>query len=139
MEKARTLKILTQITAIFLWYFVVIFFLIVWDMNRTSPIFKDGTLLGDLMVRHPYQWDFELFFAGLFLIWGFFLWKAGKNIQKDINIIRFTGWAFFTHAVTMIIVGSIKQNDLIHLINDSIPWFLLGLLILLNSKKYAKI
>ena len=122
-------------TAIFLWYFVALFFFIIWDINRVNPFFKEGSTLGDMMIRHPYQWDFELFFAGLFLVWGIFIWQAAKNPQKDSSIIKFTGWAFLIHAVTMIIVGFIRSQELIHLLNDSIYWFFLSFLILYFAPK----
>lgn len=138
MTKEKNLKIILKITAVFLWYFVALFFFIVWDMSRESPLFQKGTTLGDMMARSPYQWDFELFFAGLFLVWGIFVWRAAKNIQKDLNLIKFTGWAFLVHAVTMIIVGAIRKQELIHLLNDSIYWFLLGFLILYFAVKGGK-
>ena len=130
MKEKNHLSILLKVTAIFLWYFVTLFFFLVWDLNRVDPFLKEGTLLGDMIVRHPYQWDFELFFAGLFLVWGIFLWKASKNTQKDCALIRFTGWAFLVHATTMIVVGVINSQDFIHLASDSIYWFILGSLLL---------
>lgn len=138
MNKEKYLNIILKITAFFLWYFVALFFFVVWDMNRANPLFKEGTTLGDMMVRHPYQWDFELFFAGLFLVWGIFVWRATKTTEKNSNIIKFTGWAFFVHAITMIIVGIIRSQELVHLLNDSIYWFLLSFLILYFSAKLQK-
>jgi len=114
----KLLNTTLKISAIFLWYFVALFFFIVWDMNQANRLFKEGTTLGDMMVRHPYQWDFELFFAGLFLIWGISLWRASRNTQKDSALIKFTGWAFLIHAITMLIVGAIKQEDLKHEIDQ---------------------
>lgn len=130
MKKIRHLDILLKTTAIFLWYFVALFFFLIWDLNRANPFLEGGTMLGDMIVRRPYQWDFELFFAGLFLVWGIFLWHASKDTQKDSVFIRFTGWAFLIHAITMIIVGIIRSQDLLHLLSDSIYWFLLGFLLL---------
>jgi len=130
MKKEKCLKITLKITGLFLWYFVALFFFIVWDMNRSTSLLKEGTTLGDLMIRHPYQWDFELFFAGLFLVWGIFIWRATKDTRKDLNLIKFTGWAFLIHASTMIIAGAVKTQDLTHLISDSISWFILSFLIL---------
>lgn len=123
-------KNILRLSALFLWYFVVLFFFIVWDLQRAEPLFKQGTLLGDAMIRFPYQWDFELFFAGLFFVWGIFLWQASTNILRDARLAAFTGWAFIVHALTMIIVGIIRNQELAHLVNDSISWFLLGSLLL---------
>ncbi len=130
MKKEKYLKMILKITAIFLWYFTPLFFFIVWDINRANPLLKEGTILGDMLVRRPYQWDFELFFAGLFLVWGIFVWRATKDTQKDSNIIKFTGWAFLVQAITMILAGAIRSQDLMHLLNDSIYWFILAFLIL---------
>lgn len=88
------------------------------------------------MIRYPYQWDFELFFAGLFLVWGIFIWRASQNLHRDKSVIHFTAWAFLTHAVTMIIVGLIRQQELTHLVNDSISWFLMSFLIFYFQNKY---
>ena len=130
MKKEKFLYIILKAAAIFLWYFVAIFFFIVWDINRENLILKEGSIFGEMMVRFPYQWDFELFFAGLFLVWGFYLWRATENTQKDSNFIKFTGWAFLIHAITMIVVGTIRSQDLVHLVTDSIYWFLFAFLIL---------
>lgn len=130
MKEKKSLNILLKVTAIFLWYFVVLFFFLAWDLSRANPFFEEGSFMGDMVVRQPYQWDFELFFAGLFLVWGVFLWQASKEPQKNSSFIRFTGWAFLVHAITMIIVGLIKSEDFIHLVSDSIYWFLFSSLLL---------
>lgn len=127
--KIKPLQITLKITAIFLWYFVALFFFIVWDLNRATPFFEKGTLLGDMVIRSPYQWDFELMFSGLFLIWGIYVWEAAKNPEQNKAIISFTAWGFLMHAVTMIIIGLIRQHELVHLANDSIYWFTISFFI----------
>lgn len=135
LKKILNPKSILRVTALFLWYFVVVFLFIVWDINNGSPLLQEGTTIGKLMVRYPYQWDFELFFAGLFLVWGIFIWRAGKDISASRSLIQFTGWAFLVHAITMIIVGLIKTDDLIHMLNDSIYWFIFGTLTLYSARK----
>ena len=132
------MSIVLKITSVFLWYFVVLFFFIVWDLNRAEPLFREGTRLGDAMIRFPYQWDFELMFAGIFLVWGIFLWKASRNAKNNLLFIRFTAWAFLVHAISMIIIGLINSQELMHLVNDSIFWFLITFLLFFYSKKYAR-
>ena len=134
------MKTLLTITSLFLWYFVVLFILIVWDLAQGSRLFTQGTLLGNAVARYPYQWDYELMFAGLFLVWGIFLWKASNNLAANKTLITFTAWAFLVHAVTMIIVGIFKTQDLGHMLGDSIPWFALSfLLFYFINKEFGKI
>ncbi len=130
MRQILQYKNLLRLTALFLWYFVAIFLIISWDISNGSQLLQEGSFWGDLVVRHPYQWDFELFFAGLFLVWGVFIWKARRNIKANHSLIRFTGWAFIVHAVTMIIAGAVQTNDWFHLLHDSIYWLVLGGLVL---------
>ena len=134
MNTEKSLKIILKISAIFLWYFTPLFLLIISDIG--SRLFQEGTFLGEAIVRHPYQWDYELMFAGFFLIWGIFVWKAAKNPKDNLSFIKFTAWGFFAIVITNILVGVFKTQDLVHLVNDSIPWFLLGFLIFIMSKKY---
>lgn len=134
MHNDRYLKNVLKISAIFLWYFTPLFLLIVSDIG--SRLFQENTFWGNLIVRHPYQWDYELMFAGFFLIWGIFVWKAARTPEKDLTFIKFTAWGFFAIVLTNILVGLFRTQDLIHLITDSIPWLVLGLLIFYMSKRY---
>lgn len=130
MKKETSLKLLLKISSVFLFYFVLLFLFITWDLTQNYQILKEGTTLGNLIIRYPYQWDYELFFAGLFLVWGIFLWGSSKNLEKNITFIKFTGLAFIVHAITMLIVGIVIPENFTHLLLDSIPWFILGTLIL---------
>ncbi len=131
----KVLKVTLRITALFLWYFVLLFLFIVLDMNMSTPFLKEGTFIGDMMIRYPYQWDYELMFAGLFLVWGIFLWKASKKLSENKMVIQFTAWAFLAHAVSMIIVGLIRSSAFTHLVTDSILWFLISFLIFYLSRE----
>ncbi len=132
MNSEKSLKLLLKISTIFLWYFTPLFLLIV----SSQFLFPEGTFWGNLIVRHPYQWDYELMFAGFYLIWGIFVWKAANNPQNNLSFIKFTAWGFFATALTNIIVGLFRPHELMHLTTDSILWLLLGFLILIMSKKY---
>lgn len=129
---SKNLKIVLKVSALYLWYFTPLFLLII---SNGSHLLQQGTFLGNLIIRHPYQWDYELMFAGLYLVWGIFVWKASKNIENNLNLIKFTAWGFFAIIVTNIIVGLFRIHELAHLISDSIPWLLLGSLIIYFIRK----
>lgn len=135
MKNEKFLKIVLKISSIYLWYFTPLFLLIISDIGKR--LFREGTPLGEAIVRHPYQWDYELMFAGFFLVWGIFVWKAAKNPEQNLTFIKFTAWGFFVTVITNILVGLFKTQDLVHLINDSISWFVLGFLILITTKSYV--
>ena len=119
---------LLKISALFLWYLTFVFFLIILGAN--APFLKEGTLLGDILIRRPYQWDFELMFSVLYFVWGLFLWKASKEATKNSLFISFTGVAFITQAIIMIIMAFLRTGEALHFVLDSIPWFILGFLLL---------
>ncbi len=133
MSENKYLKIILKISAIYLWYFTPLFLLIISDIG--SHLFQQNTFFGNLIVRYPYQWDYELMFAGFYFVWGIFVWKATKNPENNLSLIKFTGWGFFANVATNIIVGLFRTEELSHLATDSIPWLVLGLLIFHFSKK----
>ena len=133
-ENEKFLKVVLRFSAIFLWYFTPLFLLIISDTG--TRLFQEGTTLGEAIIRRPYQWDYELMFAGFFLVWGIFIWKAAKNPKENSSFIKFTAWGFFAIVITNILVGVFKTRDLTHLTNDSILWFVLGLLIFITSNNY---
>jgi len=133
MKTQKYLKIVLKISAIFLWYFTPLFLLIVSDVG--NQLFQSGTFFGDLIVRYPYQWDYELMFAGFYLVWGIFVWKAAKNPENNSTFIKFTAWGFFANVATNMIVGLFRTEELSHLVTDSIPWLVLGFFIFYLSKK----
>lgn len=130
-------KIVLKISAIFLCYFTPLFLFIVLDIGNW-PL-QPNSFFGDLIVRHPYQWDYELMFAGLYLVWGIFIWRASKNLGNNLMFIRFTAWGFFVNASTMVITGLLKTQELAHLAIDSIPWLALSFLMFYFKKDYGKI
>ena len=133
MNTEKTLKNILKVSAIYLWYFTPLFFLIVSDIG--NRLFEQGTFFGGLIIRYPYKWDYELMFAGFYFVWGIFVWKAAKNPENNVSLIKFTAWGFFANVAMNIIVGLFRTQELSHLATDSIPWFVLGLLIFHFSKK----
>ncbi len=135
MKNENFLKIVLKISAIFLCYFTPLFLLVISDVG--SRLFQEGTFLGEAIVRHPYQWDYELMFAGLYFVWGIFVWKAAKNPKENLSFIKFTAWGFFANVATNILVGLFRTKELTHLAADSIPWLVLGLLIFYFSNRFT--
>ena len=125
MNNKKYFKILLRVSAIFLWYFTPLFFLVI----SSNSLLKQNTFLGDLIIRFPYQWDYELMFLGFYLVWGVFVWKVAENPENNMNFIKFTAWGFFVTALTNIVVGFFRMQDLWHLSMDSIPWLALSFLI----------
>ena len=118
---------LLKISALFLWYFTLVFLLAVFGSN--IPLLKEDTFLGDILIRRPYQFDFELMFTVLYFVWGIFLWKSSKESNKNSNFVSFTGWTFLTQAIVMVILAFLQSRESLHFIFDSIPWFILGALL----------
>ena len=96
------------------------------------PLLKENTFLGDILIRRPYQFDFELMFTVLYFVWGIFLWKFSKEPNKNSNFVSFTAWAFLTQAIVMIILAVFRTEEALHFVLDSIPWFILGTLLFRN-------
>lgn len=121
-----------RLTAVFLWYFTPIYILTLLGAV-TNLSFR-----GYSFVRQPYQWDFELMFAVFFLVWGIFIWRASHNPLQYILFIHFTAWALLTHALVMISLGILRAGEFIHFFIDSIPYFVLGILLFIKiNRKYT--
>lgn len=107
-------KILIRLVAIYLWWFSIVFILAI-GFSSISFL-AEGTSLGDTLIRHPYQWDFELMFTVLFFIWGIFLWRSSTDIKSNKTFINFTAWALLTHGLVFITIGLLKPGILTHAI-----------------------
>ncbi|MBP6904982.1 MAG: hypothetical protein KBB91_02920 [Candidatus Pacebacteria bacterium] len=125
-------KIFVRIVALYLFWFSIVFILAI--TAGDSLFLSEGTFLGDLLIRRPYQIDFELMFTVLFFVWGIFLWKASSRLDQSQLFLRFSGWAFLTHATVFIIIGLIKSEVLTHAITDGIGWALTGTLLFKANK-----
>ena len=123
------MKYITKIAALYLFWYVLVFILVVVDLNFNflAPEIKN------FLARYPYQWDYELMFSTLFLVWGIFLWRSSKNE----TFVKFSGIAFIVQGITIITLGFLRQAEASHFFIDSILWLILGF-ILLNSKNYGK-
>lgn len=74
-----------KILALFFWWYVVVFLVSVSPLLGISvPSIPFTEYRGD-----SYAWDFELMFTAIFLVWGFFLWKAMMTMRKiDVAAIE---------------------------------------------------
>lgn len=116
-------KYINKISALYLWWYVPVFILVVTDLKLSYL----SETIKNILARYPYAWDYELMFTVLFFVWGIFLWK-------DSKISRFSGYAFIAQGLVMIVLGLIRTNELTHLFIDSVAWFVLGYLLLKQSK-----
>lgn len=110
MEHKLSLS-LKLLALFFLWY-VAVFLLSVASLNGINipaPAFRGS----------EYMWDFELFFAAIYAVWGIYVWKASSNPNQHLFFIDFTLWATFAHIVAMIAVGFVRTEDLAHLLLDA--------------------
>lgn len=118
------MKIINKIAAVYLWWYSLVFIVVVADL-------KIGFLsvgIKNILARYPYQWDFELMFAMLFVVWGIFLWR-------DVKLSRFSGYLFLSQGIAMILLAFLQTGEGAHFIMDSILWLALGLL-LVKTKNY---
>ncbi len=119
----KIIQKINKFSAIYLWWYVIVFILVIIDLKLN--FLSEG--IKNILARYPYQWDYELMFATLFFTWGIFLWK-------DSRLNKFSGYAFLTQGLVMIILGLIRRNEIIHLFSDSILWFVLGYILLKQNK-----
>lgn len=132
IESSKYLKWCLRLTAVYLWYFTPAYILTVLGSVSNLRVF------GYSFVREPYQWDFELMFAILFLVWGIFTWIASRNPKEHILFVQFTAWALVTHAGVMVCLGFLRNGELLHFLVDSVPYFVLGIILFVGvNKKYS--
>ncbi len=86
------------------------------------------SFLGQMFIREAQvtEWQFELLFALIFLVWGAFLWQASKQPSLHAFFIKFTIWTSFVHLAWMLLLAVIEQADRLHLLRDAV---VLGVLI----------
>lgn len=110
------LKFSLRLLSLFFWWYLVVFLLSVLPLLGIAmpewliPEFRGAN----------YAWDFELMFTTIFAIWGVYLWKASKEPQKHLMFIDFTIVATLAHIGSMILVGYLRTEDLLHMLNDAV-------------------
>ncbi|MEK7103477.1 MAG: hypothetical protein AAB870_03985 [Patescibacteria group bacterium] len=115
----KLLQRVNKISALYLWWYAFVFVIVIVDLS--IPFLPET--IKSVLARYPYQWDFEFMFSALFLVWGCFLWK-------DKQLSRFSGYAFLSQGVAMILLGLFRSQEMIHLFTDSVLWIILGVLLL---------
>lgn len=97
------------------------------------------SFLGQIFIRDTQvtEWQFELLFALIFLVWGTFLWKASRSPGTHSFFITFTIWASIAHLAWMLLLAITEHEDRLHLLRDAL---VLGTLVglVLWSKVFAR-
>lgn len=127
MLNMNKLSLTLKLFALLYWYLVA-YFVAMLLSNQLGNNWLDFTMKGG-----EYRWDFEAFFTAIYLVWGVYLWKAAKNPEKSALFIKFTVWANFAHAFTMIVVGILRPDEFYHLLTDSIVFIVPSLALLYFS------
>ena len=99
-------------SALYLFWYVFVFLIVASDLSLHFLPQE----IKSILARYPYQWDYELMFSSLFLIWGIFLWRFHTNKE----LVTFSGVAFLAQGVAVITLAFLRQNESIHFFLDSI-------------------
>lgn len=59
-------------------------------------------------------------FTAIFVVWGFFLWKAAEKPEENRSFISFTIYATIAHIAAMLVIGIVRTADFIHLLVDAV-------------------
>jgi hypothetical protein len=102
-----------KLLSIYFWSFTPTFILSI------SP--QRDSFVSQLFIREAQvtEWQFELLFALIFLIWGAFLWQASKKPSLHAFFIKFTIWTSVVHLAWMILLAVTEQADRLHLLRDA--------------------
>lgn len=109
-------KLAVRLMACALWWYVPVFVVSVLDAlevalpSSITPAFRGS----------QYQWDFELMFTLLFLVWGAFLWRSSKSPQAHESFISFSVWAAISQVAAMLVIGALRPAELLHLTRDAL-------------------
>ena len=122
----KSFSVVLKIQAVvFLLFAAFVIFTILFGQNPLSEFFYQG---------EEFHWDYEVMFAGLFFVWGIFLWMISYDPAKHASFIDFTIVANAMHIAVMIVIGLIDSNELRHLFTDGVFLFVPTLLILYFRK-----
>lgn len=110
MNLSLSLKLL----ALFFWWYIPNYIFLILSLSGVHvpivPEFRISQLNG---------WDFELMFATIFAVWGWYVWRAAQNPTKSLYFIDFTIWATVAHIAAMVAVGFFAQDDSAHMFVDA--------------------
>lgn len=116
MKRIVTLPRALRLLSLFFFWYLVVFVLSILPLVgvQIPPILQPeyrGT---------AYAWDFELMFTAIFVVWGFFLWKAAEKPEENRSFISFTIYATIAHIAAMLVIGIVRTADFIHLLVDAV-------------------
>ncbi len=135
LEKIYTY--LLRLISLELWIFSAKVLFVVIGLMLNASFVQEGHWLGDILMRHPYRWDFETMLASIYIPWGIFLWKASKEPEKHELLINFTIYANLLHGLVMLIQAFIRTHETARLLGDTAHLFI-PVVVLLILKYYIK-
>lgn len=130
--KRFSLKNSLRFLAFVLWSYTPVFIITMLGLSFPQhSVFKQFSP----EVRGEYRWDFELMFASIFLVWGWYLWQASKEPKKHVLFIDFSIWANIFHGVVMVLIGILRKGEFHHLLSDGLVLVLPAMVVLYLKKK----
>lgn len=107
-----------------LWIFSAKVIVVIIGLALDAAFVQEGHFLGDILMRHPYRWDFETMIAAIYIVWGIFLWKASREPEKHSSLISFTIYANLFHGALMFVQALIRTHETTRLLGDTLHLFL---------------
>ncbi len=115
-----------------LWCYIPVFVITILSLNFLQyPILKQFTP----EIRGSYHWDFELMFASIYAVWGWYLWQASKEPKKHSLLIDFSIWANIIHGLVMIVIGMLREGEFHHMLGDGLVLIVPAIAILYMKKR----
>lgn len=121
-----------------LWIFAVKVLVVVIGLMFSASFVQEGHVISDILMRHPYRWDFETMIASIYIFWGIYLWKASKEPDKHQSIISFTIYANLFHGMVMFVQALIRTYETARLLGDMTHLFFPAFVALLLSRYIKK-
>ncbi len=107
-----------------LWIFSAKVIIVIIGLILGASFVQEGHFLGEILMRHPYRWDFETMIATIYIFWGIFLWKASREPEKHQSIIQFTIYANIFHGLLMFVQALIRTQETARLLGDTMHLFI---------------
>jgi len=135
MRKYISLEIiqsyLLKFISLELWIFSAKVVLVMIGLIIGASFVQEGNVFADFLMRRPYRWDFETMIASIYIVWGYFLWKASQDPENHKSLIYFTIYANMMHGFVMIIQAMVRTKETARLLGDAMHLFLPAVLVLI--------
>ena len=120
-------KFFLRICAVYLLLYVGSFLIVVVNSLLNEALFPVDSVIGSVLARYPYAFDFEAMFAVLFFVWAVYLWRAADDIKQNSLFISFSGWALLTHGFVFVGLALFTGQDVWHFLRDSAHMIFFGI------------